>query len=50
MTAQTWNAAEYGKNARFVAELGAPVLELLAPQAGERILLENTERSNSSVL
>jgi trans-aconitate methyltransferase len=28
----------YGRNARFVSELGAPVLELLAPQAGERVL------------
>jgi trans-aconitate methyltransferase len=38
MTTQTWNAVEYGKNARFVTDLGAPVLELLAPQPGERIL------------
>jgi trans-aconitate methyltransferase len=35
---QTWDPARYAQNARFVAELGAPVLELLAPQAGERIL------------
>jgi trans-aconitate methyltransferase len=38
MSAQTWSAAGYAKNARFVADLGAPVLELLAPRAGERIL------------
>ncbi len=38
MTAQTWNAAGYDKNARFVTDLGAPVLELLAPMPGERIL------------
>jgi trans-aconitate methyltransferase len=38
MTTQTWNAAEYDKNARFVTDLGAPVLRLLAPQPGERIL------------
>lgn len=38
MTTQHWNAAEYGKNARFVTDLGAPVLELLAPKAKERIL------------
>src|ERR1700753_1269755 len=38
MTAQTWNAAGYAKNARFVADLAAPVLDLLAPQPGERIL------------
>jgi SAM-dependent methyltransferase len=35
---QTWNAADYAANARFVSDLGQPVLELLAPQAGERIL------------
>jgi len=38
VSAQTWNAAEYEKNARFVSELGAPVFQLLAPAAGERIL------------
>jgi SAM-dependent methyltransferase len=36
--AQTWNAAEYEKNARFVSNLGAPLLQLLAPVRGERIL------------
>jgi len=35
---QTWDAERYARNARFVAELGLPVVELLAPQAGERIL------------
>jgi trans-aconitate methyltransferase len=35
---QTWDPASYGRNARFVSDLGAPVLELLAPRAGERIL------------
>jgi len=35
---QRWDAAAYAHNARFVADLGAPVLELLAPQPGERIL------------
>src|SRR4029077_7716518 len=35
---QTWNPEQYARNARFVADLGAPVLELLAPQPGERIL------------
>lgn len=35
---QTWRAERYAANARFVADLGAPVLELLNPQAGERIL------------
>ncbi len=38
MIAQTWNAEGYDKNARFVSDLGAPVLKLLAPRAGERIL------------
>jgi trans-aconitate methyltransferase len=35
---QTWDPAIYARNARFVSDLGAPVLELLAPKAGERIL------------
>lgn len=35
---QDWSAETYTRNARFVAELGMPVVELLAPQAGERIL------------
>ena len=35
---QTWDPATYARNARFVSDLGAPVLELLAPRAGERIL------------
>jgi trans-aconitate methyltransferase len=35
---QHWDPDRYARNARFVADLGLPVLELLAPQAGERIL------------
>jgi trans-aconitate methyltransferase len=35
---QSWDPDRYARNARFVAELGQPVVELLAPQAGERIL------------
>jgi SAM-dependent methyltransferase len=35
---QTWDAERYARNARFVADLGAPVVDLLAPRAGERIL------------
>ncbi len=35
---QTWAADRYDRHARFVSDLGAPVLELLAPRAGERIL------------
>ncbi|MEL6218073.1 MAG: class I SAM-dependent methyltransferase [Pseudomonadota bacterium] len=44
MTAETrpgsgdWSAEDYARNARFVSDLGAPVLDLLAPKAGERIL------------
>jgi SAM-dependent methyltransferase len=33
-----WNARTYDRNARFVSDLGMPVVELLAPMAGERIL------------
>lgn len=33
-----WNPQLYEERARFVREGGAPVLELLAPQRGERIL------------
>jgi trans-aconitate methyltransferase len=36
--AQTWHPEVYEKNARFVADLGQPVVELLAPRPGERIL------------
>ncbi len=35
---QHWDPDRYARNARFVADLGLPVLELLAPKAGERIL------------
>ena len=35
---QNWNAAGYAANAHFVPALGQPVLDLLEPQAGERIL------------
>ena len=38
MTKQTWNAQKYQTEADFVARLGNPVLELLAPQAEETIL------------
>jgi SAM-dependent methyltransferase len=36
--ASRWDAADYIKNAAFVPALGAPVLALLDPQPGERIL------------
>ena len=35
---QSWNPDQYAENARFVSDLGMPVVDLLAPQAGERIL------------
>jgi trans-aconitate methyltransferase len=38
MSEQNWDPATYARNARFVSDLGAPVVELLAPQPGERIL------------
>jgi trans-aconitate methyltransferase len=37
-TAQTWNPEAYARNARFVSDLGSPVVDLLAPKPGERIL------------
>ena len=33
----SWNPASYAKNARFVSDLGEPLLELLAAKPGERI-------------
>ena len=33
-----WNPGLYSTNARFVSDLGQPVVDLLAPQRGERIL------------
>jgi len=38
MASQTWDAEAYERNARFVSDLGMPVVELLGPRAGERIL------------
>jgi trans-aconitate methyltransferase len=35
---QRWDPERYARNARFVSDLGMPVVELLAPQPGERIL------------
>jgi trans-aconitate methyltransferase len=35
---QRWSAERYAETAHFVSALGAPVLELLAPSPGERIL------------
>jgi len=38
MPVQIWNPDVYQRHAGFVPTLGAPLLDLLAPQAGERIL------------
>ena len=38
MTPQDWNPDGYARHARFVSDLGAPVLELLGPRRGERVL------------
>ena len=38
MAIQQWEPETYARNARFVSELGAGVVELLMPQRGERIL------------
>lgn len=38
MTHKTWSPERYRREAGFVSELGAPVLDWLAPRAGERIL------------
>ena len=38
MNLQSWNAEDYNANASFVAQLGNSVVEILAPQSGERIL------------
>ncbi|PXA87429.1 SAM-dependent methyltransferase [Nostoc sp. 3335mG] len=37
-SASRWSPSDYAKNAAFVPAMGAPVVELLAPQSGERIL------------
>ena len=36
--AQHWDPQRYNRNAGFVAELGAPLIDLLDPRPGERIL------------
>ena len=38
MATQSWNARQYAEHARFVSDLGLPVVDLLAPRPGERIL------------
>jgi trans-aconitate methyltransferase len=38
IASQTWDPERYARNARFVSELAAAVVELLNPRPGERIL------------
>jgi len=38
MAEDAWSAADYARNARFVSDLGAPLIDMLAPRPGERIL------------
>ena len=38
MSTQTWDPSRYAANAAFVPALGQPVVDLLQPQPGERIL------------
>jgi SAM-dependent methyltransferase len=35
---QSWDPERYARDARFVSDLAGPVIELLSPRAGERIL------------
>ena len=35
---QEWDPETYSEHGRFVSDLGAPVADLLDPQAGERVL------------
>lgn len=35
---QVWDPDQYATHARFVSDLGAPVVDLLDPRAGERVL------------
>jgi SAM-dependent methyltransferase len=37
-SSQTWDPERYARNARFVSDLASPVVALLEPRAGERIL------------
>ena len=38
LTQQTWNPRHYDRAGAFVPQLAADLIELLAPQAGERVL------------
>ncbi|MCG8509629.1 MAG: hypothetical protein MI741_10430 [Rhodospirillales bacterium] len=36
--AQTWNPEGYRKHTGFVSDLGEPLIDLLSPRPGERVL------------
>lgn len=38
MSGQRWDSHRYARNARFVSDLAEPVVQMLAPRPGERIL------------
>jgi trans-aconitate methyltransferase len=38
LSGQRWDPSAYSEHARFVSDLGAPAVDLLAPKPGERIL------------
>jgi trans-aconitate methyltransferase len=38
VASQSWDPARYDRTARFVSDLGQPLLDLLGPKPGERIL------------
>jgi trans-aconitate methyltransferase len=38
MSTQHWDPEKYAERARYVSDLGMPVVELLAPQPGEQVL------------
>ena len=44
---QTWSPERYEKNARFVSDLGMPVVELLAPRAGSIVASRAARRCRS---
>ena len=35
---QTWDPDQYARHARFVSDLGGPVVDLLDPKPGEQVL------------
>ncbi|NGZ09759.1 MAG: class I SAM-dependent methyltransferase [Nitrospira sp. LK70] len=37
-TQPIWNPQQYAEHARFVTDLGAPLIDMLAPKPGERVL------------